>query len=97
MTRRKENTNFVYMIQCADGTIYTGWTTDLDGRMIAHNSGTGAKYTRGRGPVSLLYSEAFESKGDALRREQQIKKLTRKKKLELVDGSKEEIGCKKIK
>lgn len=76
-------TNYVYIIQCADGTLYTGWTMDLESRMEAHNNGTGAKYTRGRGPVRLIYSEAFDSKGDALRREKQIKKLKRAGKVKL--------------
>lgn len=84
MTEKKESKHFVYMIQCVDGTLYTGWTTNLEGRMAAHNNGTGAKYTRGRGPVRLLYSEAFESMGEALKREKQIKKLPRVKKLELL-------------
>jgi putative endonuclease len=75
--------NYVYIVRCGDGTLYTGWTTDLPGRMKAHNSGAGAKYTRGRGPISLVYSEAFETKGEALKRECQIKRLTRAKKLKL--------------
>lgn len=75
--------NYVYIVRCRDGTLYTGWTTDLPGRMDAHNSGAGAKYTRGRGPVSLIYSEAFQTKGEAMKREWQIKKLKREKKLKL--------------
>ena len=75
--------NYVYIVRCRDGTLYTGWTTDLESRMKAHSSGAGAKYTRGRGPVNLIYSEAFETKGEALKRELQIKKLTRTKKLKL--------------
>jgi len=71
-------------MQCADDTLYTGWTTDLDARMEAHNTGTGAKYTRGRGPVKLVYSEAHTDKSAALRREIQIKKLTRQEKLALI-------------
>ena len=82
----KETVHYVYMIECADKTLYTGWTTDLAARMEAHNSGTGAKYTRGRGPVRLLYSETFETKGEALKREHQIKKLTREKKYKLISG-----------
>jgi putative endonuclease len=76
--------HFVYMIQCKDGTLYTGWTTDVAARVNAHNEGTGAKYTKGRGPVTLLYTESFESKPDALRREMAIKKLSRVEKLKLV-------------
>lgn len=84
MTAENPKTNYIYIIQCEDGTLYTGWTTDLENRMEAHNSGAGAKYTRGRGPVQLLYSEAFETKGEALKREIQIKKMKRAKKLKLV-------------
>lgn len=76
--------HFVYIIQCKDGTLYTGWTTDVTARVNAHNEGIGAKYTKGRGPVSLLHTEAFESKSDALRREMAIKKLSRAEKLDLV-------------
>lgn len=76
--------NYVYILRCADGTLYTGWTTDLEARMETHNSGTGAKYTRGRGPVQLIYSECFETKREALRREAAIKKMKRDRKLKLV-------------
>jgi putative endonuclease len=95
MTEGKRN--FIYMIQCADGTLYTGYTNDLENRMAAHNSGAGAKYTRGRGPVRLLYSEAFETKGEALKREIQIKKLSRDRKLKLAGIKGEEISWKKTK
>ena len=93
----KAGTNYIYIIQCADGTLYTGWTLDLDSRMEAHNSGAGAKYTRGRGPVRLLYSEAFETKSEALKRENQIKKLKRTKKLQLTGLAREDISWKKTK
>jgi putative endonuclease len=76
--------HFVYIIQCKDGTLYTGWTTDVAARINAHNEGAGAKYTKGRGPVTLLHSESFESKSDALRREMAIKKLSREDKLKLI-------------
>lgn len=79
----REKSNYIYILQCADGTLYTGWTTDLENRIKAHNSGSGAKYTRGRGPVQLLHSEAFETKGEALKREKQIQKMTRAGKLKL--------------
>jgi putative endonuclease len=75
--------HFVYIVQCKDGTLYTGWTTDVESRVCAHNDGAGAKYTKGRGPVTLLHTEAFESKSDALRREMAIKKLSRNEKLAL--------------
>jgi putative endonuclease len=77
--------HYVYIIACNDGTLYTGWTTDVAARVIAHNEGTGAKYTKGRGPVTLIYTETFENKSDALRREMTIKKLTRTEKLKLAE------------
>lgn len=75
--------NYVYILRCADGTLYTGWTTDLNRRLAAHNAGSGAKYTRSRRPVALLYSEECASRGAALRRESAVKRLTRAQKLEL--------------
>lgn len=78
--------NFVYMLECRDGSLYTGWTTDLTVRLAAHNGekGMGAKCTRGRRPVRLVYFEELETKSEALKREIAIKKLTRAKKLELI-------------
>ncbi len=78
--------NIVYIVECADGTLYTGWTKDVEARIASHNSGAGAKYTRGRLPVRLLYSETYSTKGEALKREHEIKKLSRLRKLELVKG-----------
>ena len=75
---------FVYILNCADGTLYTGITNDLDRRIKAHNVGTASKYTRVRRPVSIVYSEEVETKGDALRRELQIKRLTRSEKLAII-------------
>jgi putative endonuclease len=72
--------HFVYIVRCADGTLYTGYTSDIARRMDAHNSGRGAKYTSGRRPVTLLYSEQLESRGEALRREHQLKTLRRAEK-----------------
>ena len=68
---------FVYMLRCKDGSLYTGWTNDLEHRLAMHNSGRGAKYTRGRGPLELVYSEELPDKEAALRRECAIKKLRR--------------------
>lgn len=76
--------NYTYMVQCADGTYYTGWTTDLEQRITAHNNGTGAKYTRSRGPVTLAYAEVHDTKVEAMQREAAIKKLSRKEKEALV-------------
>jgi putative endonuclease len=69
--------HFVYMVRCADGTLYTGYARDPHAREKAHNSGRGARYTSGRRPVRLVYSETFESLSDALKREYQLKRLTR--------------------
>ncbi|AFS79419.1 GIY-YIG domain protein [Gottschalkia acidurici 9a] len=65
--------NYVYIVECKDGTLYTGWTTDLKRRISEHNSGKGAKYTRARGPVKLKYFEKFDTKQEAMKREYQIK------------------------
>ncbi len=73
------------MVECADGTYYTGYTDDLKKRIKTHNAGRGAKYTRSRLPVKLIYSEEFETKGEAMSRECGIKKLSRKEKEELAN------------
>ena len=75
---------FVYMLRCKDGSLYTGWTNDLEHRLATHSSGRGAKYTRGRGPLELVYSEELPDKEAALRRECAIKKLRREQKLALL-------------
>lgn len=75
---------FVYMLRCKDGSLYTGWTNDLEHRLAMHSSGCGAKYTRGRGPLELVYSEELPDKEAALRRECAIKKLRREQKLALL-------------
>jgi putative endonuclease len=77
--------HFVYIVECKDGTFYTGYTTDIERRVEEHNSGTGAKYTRGRYPVILKYQESFTSRSKAQKREYQIKQLPRRKKEELID------------
>ena len=76
---------FTYIVRCADGTLYTGYTTDIERRLNAHNSGKASKYTRGRLPVELVYLETFDEKNKAMSRECQIKKLPRKEKLRLID------------
>jgi putative endonuclease len=75
---------FVYVLRCSDSTLYTGITNDIRKRLRAHNSGKGAKYTRKRLPVRLLYKEEHPTRSDALRRESAIKRMTRKEKIELV-------------
>lgn len=74
---------FVYMLRCADGSLYTGVSTDIERRLAEHNSGRGAKYTRGRSPVSLVYQEHCHDRGEALRREAAIRRLSRSDKLAL--------------
>lgn len=78
---------YVYMLLCGDGTLYTGWTTQLEKRVAVHNQGKGAKYTRSRLPVKLVYWEAYSEKSEALRREAAIKKLTRSQKMELINNT----------
>ena len=83
--------NYTYMLRCADGTLYTGWTNDLEKRLKAHNAGTGAKYTRARLPVELVWYETFDNKVDAQRREYAVKQLTRAQKLALIQGERNEL------
>ena len=78
---------YVYLLRCADGTLYTGFTNDLARRLAANNAGRGAKYTRGRRPVELVYWESFSNKSSALRREYAIKQLPRRQKLTLIQSS----------
>lgn len=78
--------NYVYLLRCADGTLYCGWTNDLAKRLAAHNAGRGAKYTRSRLPAELVYSESFETKSEALRRECAVKKLSRHEKEKLIQA-----------
>lgn len=80
---------YTYILECADRTLYCGYTTDLRRRLSEHNSGTGAKYTRARLPVKLAYYEEFSELSPALKRECEIKKLTRAEKLNLICGSSE--------
>ena len=80
--------NYTYIVKCSDGSLYTGWTTDLDRRIRAHNDGAGAKYTKSRRPVRLVYYETYETKEEAMRREYAIKQLTREEKLALLQRGK---------
>ncbi len=84
--------SFVYILRCGDGSLYTGWTNDLEARVKAHQEKRGAKYTRARQPVKLIYSESCEDKSAALKREAQIKRMTRAQKLLLIAGKPEEDG-----
>ena len=79
--------NYTYIVECADGTFYCGWTNDLERRIADHNSGKGAKYTKPRLPVKLVYYEAFETKEEAMSREWHIKQLSRTEKKALINHS----------
>ena len=78
--------NYTYLVRCADGSLYCGWTNRLEERVRAHNEGKGAKYTKSRRPVELVYYEVFATKEEAMRREAAIKQMTRKEKLALFSG-----------
>src|SRR5690625_2234770 len=77
-------THFVYILKCNDGTFYTGYTIDLENRLTMHQTGKGAKYTRGKGPFQLVFTEEYATKSEALKREYLIKQLTRQQKIELI-------------
>jgi putative endonuclease len=79
--------HYVYIVRCADRSLYTGYAKDPKARVRVHNCGRGARYTAGRRPVRLVYSEVFETVGDALRREHQLKRLTKEKKEALIASS----------
>ena len=76
--------NYTYMLRCRDNSLYTGWTNNIEKRLEDHNSGKGAKYTKARRPVELVYYESFETKEEAMRREWQIKQLKKSEKEELI-------------
>lgn len=78
--------NYIYIIKCGDNSLYTGWTNNLEKRFQEHCQGKGAKYTKGRGPLEIVYHEVFDNKIDAMKREYSIKKLSRKEKDILVEG-----------
>lgn len=78
--------NYTYLLECADGTLYCGWTNHLEERLLAHNEGRGAKYTKSRRPVALVYYEAFATKQEAMQREWAVKQLTRREKDKLIAG-----------
>lgn len=82
--------NYTYILQCSDNTYYTGWTNELEKRVKAHNEGKGAKYTKSRRPVRLVYYEEFETKEQAMKREYALKQLRRTQKERLIVGKKEQ-------
>lgn len=82
-----ENPNHIlYVVKCSDGSYYAGYTNDLTKRLAKHNQGKGAKYTRGRGPVTLVYQKEFASKSEALKAEYEFKQYSRKQKEKLISG-----------
>lgn len=83
--QQPNNSHYIYVLECSDGSLYTGYTTDVQRRLEEHNSGQGAKYTRGRRPVKLRHQESFKSRSLAQKREYQIKQLPRSQKEELID------------
>lgn len=83
--------NYTYMLRCGDGSLYTGWTNDLEKRLKAHQKGKGAKYTKAHQPVELVYSESFATKEEAMQREWRIKRLTKGEKETLVEYYKNKI------
>lgn len=76
---------YIYILECSDGSFYTGYTNDVKKRLQVHNSGNGAKYTRGRLPAQLVYFEIFDTKSEAMKRECEIKSLSRPEKIKLID------------
>ena len=86
LRKEREDMNYTYILKCSDGSLYTGWTNDLERRVKVHNEGKGAKYTKSRRPVELVYYEEFLTKEEAMKREYEIKHFTRRKKEKLVEN-----------
>lgn len=91
----KTKQHFTYVLQCKDGTLYTGYTTDIERRIKMHEQGKGAKYTRGRGPFKLLFQQACDSKSEALQLEATIKSYSRYEKLQFIKERSEMYGYSK--
>jgi putative endonuclease len=85
-TTNEQETHFCYIAECADGTFYTGYTTDINNRAKVHNEGKGARYTRSRLPVRIIYSEEYVSRSDAMKREAAIKRMSRNAKAALISN-----------
>lgn len=88
--------NYTYLLECSDHSFYCGWTNDLDKRVMAHNSGNGAKYTKSRRPVALVYYETYETKEAAMKREAAIKRMSRREKERLISSGPESDGGLKL-
>lgn len=84
--------NYTYIVKCSDGSLYTGWTNDIEKRIKAHNNGKGAKYTKSRAPVKLVYVEEFDTKKEAMKREYEIKHMKRQEKEKLLGQGKKQRG-----
>ena len=84
--KEAQEENYTYMLRCSDGSFYIGWTNNLKARVEVHNAGRGAKYTRSRGPVELVYYEVFATKQEAMSREWHLKRLTHEQKMKLLAG-----------
>jgi putative endonuclease len=95
--KQEKEASYVYILECSDGSLYTGWTTDVEKRLAVHNAGKGAKYTKPRLPVKLVYVETVDSKSQGQQRECSIKKLKRPQKLELIGSSRNELDAVKTK
>lgn len=93
---RQTEISYTYIVECSDGTYYTGWTKDISRRLSAHNDKKGAKYTRSRTPVKLVYLEQSDTKRQAMRREAQIKHLSRCEKEQLIKNRKDKYGNNQI-
>ena len=89
VSENQEEKNYMYLLRCADGSLYCGWTNHLEARVEAHNAGKGAKYTKSRKPVKLVYFETFLTKQEAMRREWEIKQLSRVEKWKLIQAKKQ--------
>ena len=86
VSENQEEKNYMYLLRCTDGTLYCGWTNHLEARVEAHNAGKGAKYTKSRRPVALVYWETFDTKQQAMQREWAVKQLSRAEKLKLIES-----------
>ena len=86
--KNQKSANYTYILRCKDDSLYTGWTNNLEKRIQNHNAGKGAKYTKSRRPVELVYYETFDTKEEAMRREYAVKQLSRTKKIQLISENK---------
>ena len=93
---KQEDISYTYMVECSDGTLYTGWTNYIGKRLQAHNAKKGAKYTRSRTPVNLVYLEKSDTRQQAMQREAQIKRLSRYEKEQLIKKRKDMYGDNQI-